>query len=928
MPDWRPEVAARLAGLRLSPAREADVVEELVQHLDERYETLRREGADDADARTAALDELADPQRLEQEMRTLAQASTPTAVPLGGRGHSHLLADLLDDLRYAARTLRRSPGFSAVAMIVLALGIGLNAAVFSVVSALFFRTPPMPASDQLVWIHNPGSAVDLEALQQYGASTLSGFARWQPAPSSRVFSAEGRHERLAGEVVPSSYFSVLGVNPFLGRTLQPDDEVAGALAAVVISYDLWARVFGGRANAIGKEVRLDEFTFTVIGVMPEKFTGLSDPWHPSSYWIPLAHVAGPLTADRLRKDARSSQAAVARLKPGASIQGARSALSALPAAAGATADRYRVRPLADVMIPADPDADVRWIKALAYAGMAIAAAVLLIAAANLTGIVMARGVIRAQELAVRQALGADAFRLARQLFTECLLLSCLGGVAGLFVAAELIQLYRLFSPSTFLLDVSLNRLVLMFTAAVCVSAGLLVGLLPVRQALQVDVLSALGGGPRAGTSRGARRRLRHAIIIPQVALSVVLLIGAAVHTRALLESELSNLGYRIDDVLVLSTGLQPPLQSAGFTWQTDGDDTHLDPNGPKLTDAERIERNHAFDRALLARVRAVPGVSGAAFNSWLPPVSAGAGWTYVRKDAGTAGAQPAHVMSGSLVSEGYFQALGIPLLKGRDFDERDVTTSPLVAVISASVERQLWPNGDAIGQSLAFAGPANGKPPKDLKWLQVIGVVGDVRPVLSNEMTPGVYRPLSQSAGPWQPPMSVVVSGHGDSAALTRQVRRAIDEDPLAQVTRERTMRDVVAEILYPRRAAAWVLGLSGLAGLLLAIVGVYSVVSYSVAQQLRDVGIRSTLGASRAQIIALFVGQGAKTLAFAIVPALPLAFAALRMTSHLVGVAPTPDPAAFAVVPALMAAVVMLACYIPARRAANVDPIAVLRGL
>jgi hypothetical protein len=427
-----------------------------------------------------------------------------------------------------------------------------------------------------------------------------------------------------------------------------------------------------------------------------------------------------------------------------------------------------------------------------------------------------------------------------------------------------------------------------------------------------------------------RHRLRRAIVIPQIALSVILLIGAAVHSRALLTTELAHLGYRSDDIVVLETGIRPPPKNGGFTWRSRGDFMVAEPNGSSLTDAELTERNLAFDRALLTRVRAVPGVTAAGFASRLPPLSGGLTWVYVRPQAATDGVRQAHVTGGGSVSGGYFQAIGISLLEGRDFDERDGPTSPLVAIISASVERQLWPGESAIGQFLASAGLASGKPVQDLTWLQVVGVVDDVRPVLNDAVTAGVYWPLSQPRlrGGWQPPIEVVASGHGDSAALTRQVRRAIDEDPLAEITSERTMKDVIAEILYPRRAAAWVMGLSGLAGLLLAVVGVYSVVSYSVAQQLRDVGIRSTLGASHAQIIALFIGQGAKLLALAMLPALPLAFAGLRMSSHLAAVQAPPDVVTFIAVPFMMGVVVLLACYIPARRAANVDPIAVLRGL
>jgi len=839
-------------------------------------------------------------------------------------------AHVVDDLRYGARALRRSPGFSIVAILVLALGIGLNAAIFSVVNAIFFRTLPMAAPGELVWIHNPGDAIDLDALAERSASTLNGFARWESAGSTRVFSAEGRHERLRGEVVPSSYFSVLGVTPALGRTLQPEDDVAGAPAVVVISHNVWARMFASDADIVGRQVHIDEWAFTVVGVMPERFAGLSNPWRPSSYWISPSHVAGPMPADMLRRMMQYGSAVVARLRPGVPIEGARSALSSMPELTTTTLVPYRVRPVADVIDPEEPEADMRWVKALAYAGMILAAAVLLIATTNLTGIVMARGVMRAPEVAVRQAMGAGAFRLARQLFAECLQLSCLGGIAGLFVARALVQIYRAFSPSRFLLDVSLDVHVLLFTGAVCIGAGILVGLLPVRQALNVDVLSALGGSPRVGSTRATRRRLRHAIVTPQIALSLVLLIGASVHMRALLRTELADPGYRTDGVAVFETEIRPAPRTDAPVWTTRGNIMSAEPAATEMTPAERIAQNAAFDRGLLTRVRALPGVSAAGLATWLAPLSMPTEWIYARRETSADGERQAHAMQAGVVSDGYFEAVGISLLKGRDFDSRDDQTSPAVAIISASVGRQLWPNGAAVGQFVAAVGPVNGKPRPDLKWLEVVGVVNDIRPVLSDRTIAGVYRPVNQLQlqGGWQPPLNVVVSGHGDLAGVMRQARRAIDEDPLAEVTSERTMNDVVAEILYPQRAAAWVLGLSGLAGLLLAIVGVYAVVSYSVAEQVRDVGIRSTLGASHGQIVGLFMGQGAKTLILAVCPALPLAFAGLRMTSHLAGGAPSADIASFVAIPALMAVVVLIACYIPARRAANVDPIAVLRGL
>lgn len=914
MPEWRHEIGTRLNGLDLSPARAAEICDELSQHLDDRFDELVRDGVADDDARRLALDELDDHELLRRGLRPLRQASISNHI-VPGLTLARWLSGFWQDVRYAVRSLRRSSGLASVAVFVLALGIGLNSAVFSVVSAVFFRQLPVSAPEQLVYVYDSGGrAIDIPIFRQHAGGIFSGVT--DHSHKRGVFSAAGWDQTVYGEHVTASYFKVLGVAPVLGRAFRPEeDDPTNESRAVVISDHLWNRRFQRDPNVLGKVVRIDDKAFTVVGVAARGFVGLSDVGNPSRYWIIEAQYYGAGNADVSRVASQFSKALIARLEPGRSLKNARTMLSARSAAAdvGSRTHRYRLVPAEGVMMPSSPDMDLGWIRALAWAVTGVVALVLLIAAANLAGILMARGVVRGGELAVRRAMGAGTARLVRQLLTESVLLSAAGGLAGLFVAWLLLTLYRALSPDRFVLDASVDIRVLLFTALVCIGAGLVVGLAPARQALAVDVVSSLGGGDRTGTTRRVRRRLRHAVVIPQIALSIILLVVAAVHVHALLSIELADLGYRTEHVVVLRTGF---VELAAST---------------KPTDAERAERNRATYRQLLERVRQVPGAAGAALASGLP-VQANRGVPRIftsRDGSGDAPRRTAQVYSGFTVSDGYFRVLGISLRSGRDFDRRDTIAAPRVAIISESLARQLWPAGDALGKSLAWAGFVGGPPNANLEWREVIGIVSDVRPALA---TGGehrsVYTPAGQIEATFSPFQVVAWGPGGQDAKLIEQLRQAIVAgDPLAQVPRMETVTEVIAEELYPRRAAAWLVGISGAAGLFLAAIGLYGVISYSVAQQRRDFGVRSALGAGQRDLIALVLHEGANVAVMAAVPGVIVSYIALRLTSRLVGPVPMVDGVAFLAVSLLMAAVIFAACYVPARRAARVDPMVALRG-
>jgi len=805
---------------------------------------------------------------------------------------------------------------------VLALGIGVNTAVFSIVNSVFFRPLPIEAAEQLVYLYEvragkPGIFPfrDIDSFRDFYGDAFSGFtAHWS---MGAVVGADGESDGAEGEVVTASYFDVVGVKPIMGRTFRPEeDDRATTERALVISHNMWTRRFKSDPAIVGKVVRLNEKTFTIVGVIGPEFLGLSDPWRPSRFWVVAAQFW----------DEAFGMGVIARLKPDVPLEKARAVLAVqtrpLQESWKARWGHYLsvesrekrnplpqvVLPASDVRMPFDPSANVVPPR-LVSAVVMVVAIVLLIAAANIAGVLAGRGVARTGELAVRQALGAGGSRVVRQLLTESVALSAAGGLVGLFVSWVAVSLYEAYTPSRFVVDVSFDMGILLFTAVVCLGAGLIVGLAPARQALKVNVIAALGGG--AGATRRVRRRLRHGIVIPQVALSIVLLVVAGVHVRALMRLETKDVGHRVNDVVVLNVGHWDQVRS-GF--------------GVNPDVAKRAERERAFYRSVFDRIRTIPGSGGVAMTSTLPVYSTTQPSNVIGQAAFLNGGTDASTAWQASVSMGYFPTMGMTLRGGRDFDDRDVLTSPRVAILSEVLAKRMWPAGNAIGQSLAFSAP--GSPNQKPEWREVVGIVNETDPIVQEVGDrPTVYTPLAQN---WEPyGLNIVAWTPGDSAALIQQLKSAVaGADAYAEVRSVQSLDQIVGELLYPRRAAAGILVVCGVVGLLLASIGLYGVVSYSVAQRLRELGIRSTLGADRRDIIALVLREAATVAAVGAVPGLFLSLVALRLTSSLVGDVPTFDLVAFLVVPALMLGVILLASYIPARRAARMDPMAVLRGL
>jgi predicted permease len=791
---------------------------------------------------------------------------------------------------------------------------------------MFFRPLPVRAPGELVYLYQTllsgqvfiSSYREMEYLRQHSNALAGVTAHWgRPV----LFAVDGETESIQGEHVAANYFDVLGVKAQLGRTFLPEEDLLSSTQpAVVISDEWWTRRFKRDPSVVGRRVRLDNKEFTIVGIAEPGFTGLSNPWTPSRYWVTSVQFSG---AEYIR----FGVGVVGRIRPGLTMDQARAMLAgeteqmsreqaerarALGFRGAGTPLPHVILPVSSVRTPFDPRAEVVPARLLSAVTIVVAI-VLLIAAANIAGILMARGVARTSELAARRALGASAARLARQLFTESVVLSLVGGLAGLAVAEVLVGLYRALTPPRYLVDVALDVRVLVFTAGVCLAAGIVVGLAPAIQGLRVDIVSALGTGAVAGSTRRTRRRFRHAIILPQVALALVLLVVAGVHVRALRGIERAGLGYEIQDRVVMRASYWDPGETT---------------TGGRLTAdeiAKRAERSREFYRHILSGLRNLPPAAAVALTDRLPTYSAETPATYISENAFAAGGQDLESATRAAVSPGYFRAMGMRAISGRDFDDRDEITAPPVAIVSERLAEHLWPGADPIGHKVAAY--TAGKADQKIRWLEVVGVVNEVDPILHDRGEfPFVYVPLSQQ---WQPgSLAVVVRMAGDPSAAIRDVKNAIvGADTFAQVSGILTLKEVVGEILYPRRTAASLLALSGLVGLVLASIGLYGVVSYSVSQRTREIGVRIALGADRRAVRALVFREAAIVTGAGVVSGLLISAYALRITSTLVGPMPTSDMLVFWMVPALVAGIVLLGCYLPAARAAKIDPIQALRA-
>jgi predicted permease len=805
---------------------------------------------------------------------------------------------LAQDVRYGVRTLARAPGFTAIALVVLSLGIGANATIFSLANAFFLR--PLPVSD-------PGSVVRV-CSNRYSTtrqrsyleyrdrnSTLSGLAAFQMKSFGLLIDRETEH--VFGEIVSGEYFSTVGIAPARGRLLLPGDDRAGASPVVVLSYAFWTRRFGAAPDAIGRTIRINDQPFQVIGVAAQDFSGLMTPLR-GDLWVPLAADAylRPALDAEARLDSTSLHL-VGRLKPEADRARAQADLDTigrqLRTAAGQPDSGTAVSVYAGTTLHPEIAPPVTAFTAVL---MAVVGLVLLIVCVNVANLVLARAAGRRLELAIRQALGAGRGRLLRQLLTESLLLSSAGAVGGLAIAywsTRLLAAVQLPAPVPLALDLAIDVRVLAFTTLVAVMTSLAFGLAPALTASRVDLVGALKGS--AGEGRG-HSRLRSGFLVAQVSMSVLLLIAAGLFIRGFRNARSFDLGFDTDRVLTASVD----LETRGYS----------------------EARGREFVRAIVERLGAAPGVVGANALDIVPVTLSNRTGQMIREGDPEPGPDrpPLPNVYLNAVGPGHFRTLRIAMAAGRDFTERDDASATDVAIVNETLARRYWPESSALGKRLRPTGAPD-------RLLEVVGVVRDSKYVtVDEEPRPFVYRPLAQA---YTPHVTLLVRASGTSADALRTIKEAVKaQDPGLAVFNVATLADATALALLPAQVAGNLLGALGVLALLLAALGIYGVLSYIVRSRTREIGVRIAIGATPQAVAFMVVRQSLKWSVVGLSIGLISAGLLTRLLQRfLYGISPT-DPLTFGMVTLLLVLVASAAALIPAARASRLDPIIALKDL
>jgi len=810
------------------------------------------------------------------------------------------MRNLWQDVRYGFRRLRKSPSFTALAIISLTLGIGANTAIFSLVNTVLLRPLPVRQPEQLVQIYGTlhgGADYTIQSYLNYTDyrdrnEVFSGVLAYRFAPLS--LSHGGANERVWGYLASGNYFDVLGVQPVLGRGFLPEeDRTPGSHPVVVLSYGCWQRRFAADPSIVGRAIALNGHKFTVVGVAPEKFLGTEIAYAPEM-WVPMM-MAKEIEPGSAWLNSRSDDNlfAVGRLKPGVTVAQAEQSLAALTLQLGKEHPADNEGRGVSLLTPGLFIPDIRN-SVIGFTGilMAVVALVLLLACVNLANLLLARATERRKEIAIRLALGASRFRLVRQLLTESVLLSLAGGAGGLLLAAwinDLVAATKLPTDIALNFELHLDWRVLLFTLGLSLLTGVVFSLLPALQSSRADLLPALKDEGSMGGFR--RSRLRNTLVVVQVALSLVLLVCAGLIVRGLQAAQSMRPGFNPENAVALSfdVGLQ------GYDEQKGRD----------------------FQRQVLERARALPGVRSAALVYNLPlSINYNSSTIYAEgQPTGSSSQLPLAIPN--YISPNYFQTMGINL-RGRDFTTQDNKTETRVAVVNETFARRFFPDGEAIGKRFNFGGP-------DDPFWEIVGVAADGKyETLGESQKPAFYRPLLRD---YNTTITLVARTAGDPRSLIAALRREVQAlDPTLPLFGVKTLTEHMQVPLFPARMAAIVLGSFGVLALVLAAIGIYGVMSYVVAGRTREIGVRMALGAQAADVLKMVVMQGMKLVLFGVGLGLLGAFALTRlMSSLLYGVSAT-DPVTYGGVAILLAGVALFACLIPARKATKVDPMVALR--
>ncbi|MFY9571107.1 MAG: ABC transporter permease [Blastocatellia bacterium] len=808
---------------------------------------------------------------------------------------------LLQDLRYGARMLLKQPGFSVVAVIALALGIGANTAIFSVVNAILLRPLNYKDSDRLVQVYHNYPKLDLRA-----SVSASGYSHYRDNCDSFEAIGAGTNwpvnltdtgdpERLQGMAVTHTFFAMLGVDAARGRVISADEDQPGRNRVVVLTDNLWKRRFGADPNLVGNTIRLNGENYSVIGIMPPGFQFGREFGQAVDLYSPIAFTPQQLDPGRWRNEFLF---VLARLKPNVTLDQAQAEMDTIAANV-----RQQYFGGGDANDPSSWGLLLRsWrenvvgeIRPALLVLLAAVAFVLLIACANVANLLLARAALRNKEIAIRSALGAGRWRVIRQLLTESVLLAIVGGVLGLALAywgiGALLSLNEDRIPRAS--EIGIDSGVLLFTAGVSLLTGVLFGIFPALQTSKSDLHAVLKEGGRSGS---ARRSVRGLFVVAEVALALVLLVGAGLLMKSFQKIQEVDPGFRAERLLTMQVSLP----------------------GGKYNEPQQID---AFFQQALEKIKTLPGVETAGVSTSVPMSGSGSSGSFSIEGRTVAPGEMAPWGNRWFAGASYFQTMGIPLVKGRYFDDRDVREAPQVAIIDTTMERKFWADEDPIGKRISFQRDPQGNP----IWREVVGVAGHVKQRgLDGESPVQYYVPHRQL------PIStvfLVVRTAAMPTSMAAAVRGAVQEvDRELPVFRVTTMERMVSDSMAQRRFAMTLLGIFALVALILASVGLYGVMSYSVTHRTNEIGIRMALGARVNDVLSMVVRQGMKLSLAGVGIGLAGAFALTRVMRTLLFGVSTTDPLTFAVVALILAGVSLVACYIPARRATKVDPMVALR--
>jgi len=883
------------------PQIEHDLEDELRSHIQLRADALERFGLTRAEAERRARLEFGSPERFKEECR---EAIAGNFIDI-----------LIQDVRFSGRMLRKSAGFTAIVVLTIALGVGATTAIFSVVDATLLQPLPYSHPEQLVSLQSD--------LPEIGAHDIGmSQPEWQDLQQSGIFeyvspawfdennlTGSSQPARVRLLIVAPNYFALLRAQPQLGRTFDSKYNSPGFIPEVVISDALWKRNFGGDPNILHKNIRMDTDQYEVVGVMPPSFDspGRTAEERNIEIWAATSFYGPPLLDQPLR-NRRNLPTAIARLTPGLTIAAAQSRLDALAASLQKqfSADypngwKIKLQPLKDTVV-----GNVRQPLLLLLSAVGL---VLLIGCVNVANLMLARASARGREMAIRRALGAGRARLTRQLFTESLLLSFFGGIAGVTILFSLKDILLQLVPENLprLNEISISWSVLLFALIASVISGVFFGLAPALQAGRLDLTQALNQEGRGSTGSGGRAKTRRVLVVAEFALSLALMIAAGLLLHSFWDLLNARLGFNPQSVMSVRTRLPYP------------NDTSIDKYATAAQEAP-------FIRELLRRSKSLPGVEQVAIGdpASIPldqsqrDLNILEGKLFVTFERKTAKSDAPSLVERSRVTPEYFQLVGIPLLRGRLFNEFDTDTAPQVAVVNESFARAYWPSEDAIGKRFKST-------KSDSPWITVVGVIANARTQsLARTDAPQLYLDIYQIPAKH---LAIFLRGRIDATGIPDQVRKQVQSvDPTLPVFGAQALTQTVSDSLSQRRFSMEMITSFAATALLLASLGIYGVISYMVSERTQEIGIRLALGAQPRNILRIILGQGLRlALTGAVVGLICAIGLSHLMTNLLYGVRPT-DPLTFASVALLFVTVAILACYLPARRAMKVDPMIALR--